>query len=108
MDPITDRGPAPSFYDAPREPDMIECGACAGEGYMGCTLECFKVIGKVTGIRMRDRICLENHACLQCKGEGALPMTPEMDRDAKGAADEARWDCAREDRMGEDKQEEGI
>lgn len=104
MDPIKDRGPAPSYYDPPQEPDMIECGTCDGDGYMGCTPQCFAVCDPKTGIRVRDRICLENHFCPMCLGEGEMQMTPEMERDAQDAAAEARWECAREDRMGEDKE----
>lgn len=85
---------AQAKYDAttPKERDI--CGICDGTGKFGCTVECSE--GGIEDYKF----CRKHHRCPGKCDDGMMPM----ERDAQDAAAEARWECAREDRMGEDKE----
>lgn len=75
MNPTTDRGPAPSYYDPPREAEVLICDACEGKKYIGCTEEC------TSGNKADRDLCRRNHKCLICRGMGELSMTVEDFKD---------------------------
>lgn len=97
MDPITDRGPAPSFYDVPArmEREAVDCVMCGGQKKIGCTPECeqpeiLDYCPKCGGgpncyhlesyRRLYDkwqsdeRFCIKHHVCPRCHGSGDDPV----------------------------------
>jgi len=73
---IGDRGPAPSFYDPPKEPETIEHWLCEGSGKAGCTSYC-------NNSDYERQLCKREHICLMCGGTGRIPYSKQDAQDDK-------------------------
>lgn len=67
MNPISDRGPAPAFYDPPTAPESLVCDWCNGSGKVGCSRYCDQT-------EVERDICRRAHGCTHCKGYGRVEM----------------------------------
>lgn len=58
--------------DPPREVESWPCDACNESGYLCVSPECFVNPETIYTRRVRTELCLANHFCPMCGGEGRI------------------------------------
>ena len=93
IDPLL--GPFDHRLDPPREVEPMKCDAC-DKGKIGCVPACIQP-SPDCGYEAYDEwqkwepVCLSEHTCLICKGEGVLTPSPEDWKDTKADYDFDRY-----------------